>query len=332
MQKLVKLKKNLKKTKKISKQKKQKLNIFFKNAKPYQQMVKKDVRLIPRPCKLINTRNNCFFNSAIQLTLYVHPVTTFFESAEFQENQPICKSFQKFIKDYCKNEVLDPQIFINSMSEKIRIFNGDEQDAQEFLILFYNVLSRELGLLDNVSIENSNQLRSISKKNTMVKTFYGILSNTVKCMNCNKKSLLTHQFSNLTLHVTNSIQESVNKFLETEINPSESKCEECKKISKVMVSKEFLYLPEILVIQLSRYYRDRKNNNFVVINEKLKIAEKTYSPIGFICHTGTLENGHYTAYAKVHSKWYLFDDTSVHEVNFDDCNKRGAYILFYSRI
>lgn len=295
-------------------------------------MVKKDIRIVPRPCKLINTKNNCFFNSAIQLTLYTFPITTFFVSATFSSKQKICRSFQTFIKLYVESQVLDPQKFINSLSSKIKIFDGDEQDAQEFLILFYNKLAEELGFLDNMQISNRSELRNIGNINVMVKTFYGLISNTIEYNSCSHRSFLSHQFSNLTLPVTESIQDSIDAFMKPDINKTEARCDECGQMSKTKVSKSFKALPEILVIQLSRYYRDRKNDNFVVINEKLSIKEKVYHPIGFICHTGTLENGHYTAYAKVNSKWFLFDDTSVHEVNFSDCNKKGAYILFYSRI
>lgn len=296
------------------------------------KMVKEQTRLILKPCKLINVKNNCFFNSSIQLTLYVYPIVKYFESASFESKQVICKSFQNFIKSYAKKDVLDPQKFIDSISNKIRIFNGEEQDAQEFILLFYNKLAEELGLLDNMQISTKNELRKIGRINIMVKTFYGIISNEILCTGCSHKSVFRHQFSNLTLHVTESIKESVEKFLTTEINPSETKCDGCKKKSNVMVKKEFRVLPEVLVIQLSRYHRNRKNDNFVIINENLEIGDKLYRPIGFICHSGTLENGHYTAYAKVDTKWYLFDDASVHEVAFENCNKKGAYILFYSRI
>lgn len=296
-------------------------------------MVKRDTRVIPKPCKLINIKNNCFFNSAIQVTLYIHPITTYFISGQFTSKQPICKGFQSFIKSYSECSLLDPQKFINILSPRIKIFNGDEQDAQEFLILFYNKLAIELGLSENIQISNLTELREINKNNIIVKTFYGLICNTIEYVKCNHKSYLTHQFSVLTLSVTESIQESMDTFLKTDFNKNEAKCDKCNKNSKIIVSKEFDSLPDILFIHLSRYYNEKKkNNDFVVINEKLTVQNKVYRPIGYICHSGTLENGHYTAYAKVNGKWYHFDDFSVQEMRFEDCQKRGAYILMYSKI
>ncbi|KRH92152.1 ubiquitin thiolesterase [Pseudoloma neurophilia] len=295
-------------------------------------MVKRDIKIIPRPCKLINTRNTCFFNSAIQLTIFVHPLTTFFYSAIFTKNQQICQSFQNFLKNYSQNTVLDPQSFINILSQKINIFNGEEQDAQEFLLLFYNNLAIELGFLDDMKIDNLENLKKISKKNIMINIFYGLIKNNVKYYDCNHISSLTHQFWNLTLPVTESIQQSINEILKINSEKVKMKCDECKINSKVKVKTEFLALPKILIIQLSRFFSDRKNDNLCIINERLVIDEYAYHPIGFICHTGTLQNGHYTAYAKVLSKWHLFDDTSVKEIEFENCNKRGAYIIFYSRV
>lgn len=296
-------------------------------------MVKRDVKIVPRPCKLINTRNNCFFNSAIQLTLFVHPLTTFFSSAKFHKKQRICQSFQNFINLYSENRVLDPQIFINQLSSKIDIFNGEEQDAQEFLVLFYGILVEELGFLKNMEISNKSEFIQISKSNIMIDSFYGIIKNRIEYIKCSHQSVLTHQFCNLTLHVTDSIQESLDKYLETDLNRSETKCDQCGKISKVRVKREFLLSPKILNIHLSRFHSFRKINDQCIINQRLSVGDYYYHPIGFICHIGTtLDNGHYTAYAKVLSRWYLFDDTSVTETNLDETNKRAAYIIFYSRI
>jgi ubiquitin carboxyl-terminal hydrolase 4/11/15 len=47
---------------------------------------------------------------------------------------------------------------------------------------------------------------------------------------------------------------------------------------------------------------------------------------------GGLGGGHYTAYAKniLNEKWYLFDDSSVHEVrDLSRMISSNAYVLFY---
>lgn len=296
-------------------------------------MVQMERRIIPVPCKLVNTRNNCFFNSVIQCTMFIYPLITFFESAEFTKKQPICKNFQGFIKKYLESKILDPQFFINGLVNQIKILDGNEQDAQEFLLLFYNKLTEELGLLDNMQIINANQLRKFGRSNIMVKTFFGLVLNKMRCMSCFTVTTHTHQFRNLTLDVTDSVQESINKFTKEEVFNSEVDCESCKKSSKVCVAREITSFPEVLIIQLSRFIDiDRKNDSYVVINDKLRVDKKTYHPVGVICHSGTLRNGHYIAYGKVNAAWYNFDDTNVSEIKDSNISTAGAYIIFYSRI
>jgi ubiquitin carboxyl-terminal hydrolase 4/11 len=50
-------------------------------------------------------------------------------------------------------------------------------------------------------------------------------------------------------------------------------------------------------------------------------------------HSGGLGGGHYTAYGKNFrtGKWYMFNDSSTHEVNPEEVVTRSAYVLFYRR-
>ncbi|ELQ76348.1 ubiquitin thiolesterase, partial [Trachipleistophora hominis] len=310
------------------------LKLFnFKFLTSLNKMVQMERRVIPAPCRLVNTKNNCFFNSVMQCTMYIYPVVTYFESGEFTKEQRICRRFQGFIKKYIESKVMDPQFFINGLASDIHILDGNEQDAQEFLLLFYGKLTEELGLLDNVSIANVNQLRKIGRTNVMVKTFFGLVLNRLRCMSCFAVTEHTHQFRNLTLDVTESVQESVNKYLKDEVYNSEILCESCEKMAKVSVARQITAFPEVLILQLSRFINvDRKNDSYVVVSDKLQMDKKTYHLIGMVCHSGTLRNGHYVAYAKTDLSWHCFDDMNVSELKDSHISNTGAYILFYSRI
>ena len=50
-------------------------------------------------------------------------------------------------------------------------------------------------------------------------------------------------------------------------------------------------------------------------------------------HSGGLGGGHYTAYGKnpKTGKWYMFNDSSTHEVAEDTVVTKQAYVLFYRR-
>lgn len=57
-----------------------------------------------------------------------------------------------------------------------------------------------------------------------------------------------------------------------------------------------------------------------------------YDCFGVINHYGSMNFGHYTAYAKNGGQWYCYDDSNVSKVaNPEDIVTEAAYVLFYQR-
>lgn len=118
----------------------------------------------------------------------------------------------------------------------------------------------------------------------------------------------------------------------------------------------FITLPPVLVIHLSRFYYDltKKNNTIItyplILNIILKNNETVkYRLYGVVNHSGNLISGHYTSLVnkelnhslhKSKQKWYYFDDEVVKEEtnhgNFDQgitkVSSSDVYVLFYERI
>lgn len=63
------------------------------------------------------------------------------------------------------------------------------------------------------------------------------------------------------------------------------------------------------------------------------VEETTFNLYGVVCHHGTMQGGHYTAYCKnpVDNCWYLFDDTKVIPVLEEAVVTADAYLLFYQK-
>ncbi|CAI2034976.1 hypothetical protein SEUBUCD650_0I00240 [Saccharomyces eubayanus] len=116
----------------------------------------------------------------------------------------------------------------------------------------------------------------------------------------------------------------------------------------------FVTLPKILVIHLSRFYYDltKKNNTVITYPLILNIILKNndtmkYRLFGVVNHTGTLISGHYTSLVNKdlehnvdigRSKWYYFDDEVVKADKNHGSDKNlkisssDAYVLFYERV
>jgi ubiquitin carboxyl-terminal hydrolase 4/11/15 len=61
--------------------------------------------------------------------------------------------------------------------------------------------------------------------------------------------------------------------------------------------------------------------------------EPIYDLFAVSNHSGGLGGGHYTAYGKnpKTKKWYMFNDSSTHEVDASEVVTKQAYVLFYQR-
>lgn len=54
-----------------------------------------------------------------------------------------------------------------------------------------------------------------------------------------------------------------------------------------------------------------------------------YDLLAVVNHSGSMAQGHYTAFVKEIGKWFRFDDTWVREVDEEEVLASEAYILFY---
>ena len=61
---------------------------------------------------------------------------------------------------------------------------------------------------------------------------------------------------------------------------------------------------------------------------------KVFRLRGMICHSGTVENGHYTAYVHVSKlgMWFHCNDSKVTRCDLEELSNEGSYILFLERL
>ncbi len=107
--------------------------------------------------------------------------------------------------------------------------------------------------------------------------------------------------------------------------------------------------PEILTISLNKFYLDQnldrqKVTDTIFIPIKLDIKDyvvqdydksTNYSLSAAVLHLGTLaKSGHYIAYVKHNSLWYLCNDSDIREVNLPEVQQKineSGYLFFYTR-
>ncbi|KAL6950784.1 hypothetical protein ACO0QE_000065 [Hanseniaspora vineae] len=129
-----------------------------------------------------------------------------------------------------------------------------------------------------------------------------------------------------------------------------------QKKKATLKSMNFISLPHVLTIHLSRFYYDltKKNEAMITYPLILNIVLKNdtvvkYRLYGLVNHFGDMTSGHYTALVNkslqhsIHhnsQKWYYFDDETVKldqthgdfDHGFSSISSKDAYVLFYEKI
>lgn len=109
----------------------------------------------------------------------------------------------------------------------------------------------------------------------------------------------------------------------------------------VDVSKNFTYLPRVLLVHLKRFDNNgAKIDKFINYPAELDLSEYTdpgcppHFQLFAVClHRGTATNGHYTACGEVKGNWFSMDDEAVTPMrDINDIIQRDAYMLAYKRL
>jgi uncharacterized UBP type Zn finger protein len=134
-------------------------------------------------------------------------------------------------------------------------------------------------------------------------------------------------------------------------------CGRCKNHVTALKKMELYRAPEYLIIHLKRFSHQRQSffsskkiselvnfpvegldlSDYVLHNtqqqKKGSSDQLIYDLYAVSNHFGSLNGGHYTAYAQnpIDKRWYDFDDTDVSRMDPAGAVTKAAYVLFYRR-
>jgi len=272
----------------------------------------------------VNLGNTCYMNSAVQLLLNI-PEFCNIVLNNYQKSNELTKLKKFIIKYHNPNKgILKPDFIKQIASNRNNIFSGfSQEDSWEFLIFF-------LDFLDN-QIKN-NVINTISgvKLRTIIKCKIKLCQNVSITKNTELFLILElkKEFKNLNECYRNY------KNREKLIEDNKYYCDKCKQ--KIIASKrtEIEEWPKNLLIVLKRFeqngYSLRKNNQVIDCPQNWRHG---YKLKGGIYHSGSLNGGHYVYFGFNNNNWYLFNDTTVSQINKNDFYKikNRAYILYYRK-
>jgi ubiquitin carboxyl-terminal hydrolase 8 len=188
--------------------------------------------------------------------------------------------------------------------------------------------------------------------------FTGMYNSKIRCHDCNNISNTFEPFTTIAVPTKDygetTLEECFANFSkeETLVGANSYRCKTCKK--NITATKK-MYVwepPEVLVVQLIRFknhgrYTSKTNSKVIFpihnltldsnLSDIHKVGNCSYDLWAISEHRGSLDFGHYVAYAKngINNKWYEFDD--LHITHIPDENianevvTQNAYMLIYIR-
>jgi len=313
-----------------------------------------DCKHNPISCGLENSgTNSCFFNSVMQCLIAVPKFIEFFMRGDFSApGKELSRSFQGFIKDYYSREMKNifPFDFKTAILAKLSpenkgLFNGNQQDAHEFLLML-------IGMLEEENNVRTGGAPLPAGKRNIGNLFNLMLTQEITCrVNPAHKSIkILDSNINYSLNIKPGGSQTITRVIEEMAAPQHLQvevvdgvpkegweCPVCRtNVNAEMVTK-ISRSSEYVILQLARFSLNpttgkyERNNSPVNVEDQLTIGGTKYYCIGVVNHFGSMESGHYTCDVKRYGKWYNISDSQITE---RPRNNDGVtpYILFYSRI
>ena len=283
---------------------------------------------------LENTGCSCFMNTSLQCLLSLnHFVKAILKTKRAAPFLNIMKEFFMQVRSGVGNCKKISHFF------KSEFPPGKQHDAPEFLRKLIDVVDKELTPKKRGSECDPWREYETNHSKLIVAFFSGMTCSKITCTKCSKKTESYEPFTSLTLEVTTSVRKSLDKYVEKETIRDQYYCNVCDQISDIEKQYSFVKSPNVLIVQLKRFVTipfSRKINMHCLFELEIELCSINqerclYDLKAIAVHSGSSNSGHYTAYCKRFSKWYLFDDLVYNEVESDKVQEMQAYLLIYTR-
>lgn len=307
----------------------------------------------------INFGSTCFISSILQT--FIHNPFIKYEFFNNDDHYFNCDSYQcitcsidkiftEFYTSDNTNSFGMTNLLINSWYKNKSLTGFEEQDAHEFWQFMLNQFHQDYQRVSNKTTDNfRNDSLTGYCECIKHKYFNGELESSIKCSNCANVTRKIDPIIDLSLELTNltnndSIYDCLDSFTNNEVLDN-YRCPNCNKNSKPVKSLKIHKASPILSIQLKRFKHNLsgfqkndliiKNPHYLNLSQYLSdnaidSEQYFYELFALVCHTGTVNTGHYIVIIKnLNNQWLRFDDSVITLITNEQVEATNAYLLFY---
>ncbi|HEY0222584.1 MAG TPA: RNase H-like domain-containing protein [Lactovum miscens] len=287
---------------------------------------------------LINPHIMCYVNSLYQAILF-SLLSTFIDRNTAISKNVDCDCIgcilRKLTKMYRNSTYpFTPAIFHNWALREVS--SGNRSLAQEDVHEFYQSIMSSIG--------NAHMPPDKTHYSHVSDELTGTLNSTIYCSNCFHTSDMAEDFLELMIHMSPSIQQSLDSyFLREYLDGYE--CRGCRRINTSMKSVHLLRVPPILCMVLNCFDdKGEKINDDVLIDINIdlnRFASPFLKDDGGIYHLKSVirhdgkdkHSGHYVTLEHLRNYTYLLlNDDKISTVQVEDNMHSGIYMLFYEQV
>lgn len=276
-----------------------------------------------------NLGNTCYLNSGLQMLIQNKDFCNIIQV--FKDKSSVLGKISDFINEYYNNNnsSISPKIIKDIVSDRNSIFSGyQQQDSSEFIVFLLDYINNEIN-------------KVCQKKNLIEKIFEIEITTSTKCkvLSCLNVSNNIEKSTILMLNLNSECSnlDDCYNFSNQRIKlDGEEKyyCEKCEKKRVASQRKEITKWPKNLIVWLRRF--EQVGNRFSKFNQEIEVPivwKNNYKLKGIVLHSGSLRGGHYVYAGKQNDKWYLFNDSSVGELNNSALLNiiNNGYIYYYDK-
>lgn len=283
---------------------------------------------------LKNIGNDCFMNTGLQCLCHIEPLVRYFLSGDFRQevnvtnplshNGEIAKAFADLVKALWQSDqsVYDPRTFRRLLSRKApHLFEGDEQDVQEFLAFCIDGLHEDLNRVprppaaigkeqekkdERMGVQKGDDfaaalawLRHLQRgQSFLVDLLQGQLRSSLTCSRCKHTSKCFDPFLYLSLPVSKTmtqVTDALAEYLTSEKLTGDEQwhCERCKKKVDATKKIDLWKLPPVLVLHLKRFEFDQKTAQFQKTENRLSMKLTNWD-LGEFCSSPQRDGSTYS--------------------------------------